>query len=75
METPKELLQHEDKYLPQAWEQYTLAELGWWVHLLTKRASMRSTQEGKDKDLLDASNYLKMMLAKVEDEKNASIKT
>ena len=53
-------------YNPGAWEAYTLAELGWWVHLLTKRAEHRSNPEKRAKDLHDASNYLAMMEAKLE---------
>jgi len=58
---------HQADYKPQAWEAYTLAELGWWVHLLTKRAEHRSNSEKRAKDLHDAQNYLSMMQAKLEE--------
>jgi hypothetical protein len=44
----------------------TLAELGWWVHLLTKRAEMRTNPEKRAKDLYDARNYHTMMGARLE---------
>lgn len=68
-QTPKECELHQVDYKPQAWEAYTLAELGWWVHLLTKRAEHRSNPEKRAKDLHDASNYLSMMEAKLEEAK------
>jgi hypothetical protein len=66
MKTPESIKVSEPDYKPNAWEGYTLAELGWWVHLLTKRASMRATPEKRDKDLADAGAYLDMMLAHLE---------
>ena len=58
---------HEKDYKPKAWEQYTLGELGMWVHLLTKRAEMRNNQVKKEKDLYDASNYRWMLQQKIKD--------
>jgi hypothetical protein len=52
---------------PQAWKTYTLAELGWWVHLIIKRAEHRLNHEERAKDLLNAENYLSMMQAKLEE--------
>lgn len=57
---------HDGDYKPQAWETYTLAELGWWVHLLTKRAEHRDNAEKRAKDLYDARNYLDMMRTKLD---------
>jgi hypothetical protein len=63
IENPPALLAHEEDYHPEAWHEYTLAELGWWVHLLTKRAGHRKDGPKRDKDLEDAQNYLSMMQA------------
>lgn len=65
--TPIGCESHQADYKPHAWENYTLAELGWWVHLLTKRAEHRSNSEKRAKDLHDAGNYLSMMEAKLEE--------
>lgn len=61
MQTPEAIVQHEASYKPNAWCDYTLLELGMWVSLFHKRASMRSDEEKKAKDLLDARNYWRMM--------------
>ena len=53
-------------YKPAAREAYTLAELGWWVHLFAKRAEHPDTPEKREKDLYDASTYLDMMKAKLD---------
>lgn len=58
--------QHQGDYKAQAWEAYTLAELGWWVHLFAKRAEHRDNPEKRAKDLYDARNYLAMMAAKLD---------
>lgn len=58
--------QHAADYKPQAWEAYTMAELGMWVHLLSTRASHRDNAEKRAKDLYDARNYLDMMRAKLD---------
>lgn len=79
-ETPQGCVEHQPKYKAQAWEAYSLLELGAWVHLLTKRAEHRSDAAKRAKDLHDAQNYLDMMQAKLnevrgqdphEDEKRA----
>jgi hypothetical protein len=57
---------HESDYKPQAWEAYTLAELGQWVHLLATRAGHRDSPEKRSKDIHDARNYLAMMSAKLD---------
>jgi len=69
LSTPERCEPHQVDYKPRAWEAYTLAELGWWVHLLTKRAGHRSNAEKRAKDLYDAKNYLSMMEAKLEEAK------
>ena len=61
METPQSILRDEPNYQPNAWQDYTLAELGQWVHLLAKRSQMRSNAEKAAKDLSDAQSYLDMM--------------
>jgi hypothetical protein len=58
--------QHQGDYKPAAWDAYTLAELGWWVHLLATRAGHRDNAEKRAKDLYDARNYLAMMQAKLD---------
>lgn len=57
---------HEGDYKPDAWENYTLEELGRWVHLLCKNAGNRSNTEKRDNDLYDARNYLEMMKLKID---------
>lgn len=52
---------HEHDYQSAAWQQYTMAELGQWVHLLTTRAGHRSNADKRKKDLYDARNYWSMM--------------
>ena len=59
--------QNDKYYKPQAWESYTLAELGQWVHLLAARAGHRSDPVKRAKDLEDARNYWHMMGAKLGD--------
>lgn len=70
MKTPNEIKKHASDYKSKAWEQYTISELGQWVHLLAKRSQHRSTKEKRDKDLYDAENYLEMMKAYLNDLKN-----
>ena len=72
--TPEKCESHQVDYKPHAWEAYTLAELGWWVHLLTKRAEHRLNSEKRAKDLYDAGDYLSMMVAKLEEAKLKSRK-
>jgi hypothetical protein len=64
-ETPAGIVPHQADYKPNAWDQYTMAELGHWVHLLSTRAGHRDNAEKKAKDLSDAQNYLDMMQAKL----------
>lgn len=53
--------EHEHKYTPDAWKDYTVAELAMWVHLLRKRADMRTEAEKAAKDRADAENYEEML--------------
>lgn len=66
MQTPDSIRAHEGDYQPAAWESFSFAELGWWVHLLTARAAHRASPEKRAKDLYDARNYLEMMRAKLD---------
>lgn len=63
MKTPDSIKPHQPDYKPAAWEAYTLAELGQWVHLFAKRAGHRDNPAKRAKDLADARNYLAMMSA------------
>ena len=65
IETPESIKKHEPDYHPDAWMQYSIEELEWWVKLLTKRAEMRTDPVKKAKDLEDAANYEKMRDAQV----------
>lgn len=56
---------HQKDYKPEIWRQYTLQELGNFVHLFHKRAFHRSNIEKAKKDLYDAKNYLWMMEQKL----------
>jgi hypothetical protein len=69
-ETPASAVPHEPDYKPNAWEAYTLAELGWWVHLFAKRSEHRADAAKREKDLTDAQNYLDMMQSKLNELKN-----
>ena len=59
------LEKHTPDYKSKAWKQYTISELGYWVHLFTKRATHRTNMVKAKKDLYDAKNYLVMMEQKV----------
>ncbi len=61
MNTPKEIVPHAPKYNNNSWQDYTLQELGNWVHLFSKRATHRADPEKRQKDLVDARNYWLMM--------------
>lgn len=60
---PESCEEHQPKYVEGIWKQYTLSELGNWVHLFAKRSQHRNDLEKKKKDLTDAQNYLNMMQA------------
>lgn len=70
-QTPESIKDHASQYQANAWEQYTMQELGNWVHLFTKRAEHRDpSQVAKiEKDLTDAQAYLDMMQAKLNEAK------
>ncbi len=61
--TPESIKGHSAGYQNHSWQDYTLQELGNWVHLLAKRSQHRSNEDKKRKDLEDAQNYLNMMQA------------
>lgn len=63
---PEALAAYQFHYYTSAWQQYTLQELGNWVHLFVKRAAHRSDPAKKRKDLEDAQNYLLMMQAHID---------
>ena len=67
---PESIKEHQPKYKEGAWKLYSMAELGQWVHLLTKRAEHRSVPEKREKDLTDAQNYLNIMQAMLDSVKN-----
>jgi hypothetical protein len=61
MQTPDQIKEHDARFTPDAWTQYTVAELVMWVHLLRKRANMRAEPEKAAKDRADADNYEAML--------------
>jgi hypothetical protein len=63
MQTPDQIKEHDAKFAPDAWTQYTVAELAMWVHLLRKRADMRTEPTKSAKDCADADNYEAMLRA------------
>lgn len=63
-ETPEGLEPHQKSYKQEAWMNYTLQELGEWIHLLVKRSKHRSDPEKRKKDLYDAKNYW-LMIGKI----------
>lgn len=65
MQTPESIKQFSSQYKDNAWKQYSLDELGHFVHLLVKRAGHRVDSLKRDKDLTDAQNYLNMMQAHI----------
>jgi hypothetical protein len=64
-----DLSAHEKDYQTNAWQDYTLQELGNFVHLLVKRADHRIDPVKRSKDLYDAQNYLDMMQEKLNEAK------
>lgn len=69
MNTPETIKSHAKDYNDRAWEQYSIQELGNWVHLLVKRASHRSDATKRAKDLYDAQNYLNMIQSHVDSQR------
>jgi hypothetical protein len=68
MDTPESIKSHEPDYRPNAWQEYTIEELGWWVRLLTKRSTHRADRVKREKDLGEAQVYADMLKAKKEAE-------
>jgi hypothetical protein len=66
MKTPDQIKNDEPRFAADAWKDYTLAELAMWVHLLRKRAAMRTEPTKAVKDLKDADNYEAMLRAQLE---------
>ena len=60
---------YDNDYTPDAWKNYTMAELGQWVHLLYVKAGHRTNGTKRQKDIQDAKNYLEMMRRKLEEVK------
>ena len=54
-----------------AWRQYTLAELGDFIHLLVKRSQHHKRRDLQAKDLIDARAYWRMMGALLDAEGDA----
>lgn len=67
MEMPESIVAHAADYKDRAWEDYTIQELGQFVHLLAKRATMRTDPVKRNKDLYDAQNYLNMIQANLDE--------
>lgn len=62
---------HEKDYKKGAYHEYSILELGMWVHLLSMRAKHRTDREKCRKDLYDADNYstmIKQRLGEIEKE-------
>jgi len=59
------LEKHKPDYKPKAYEAYTITQLGGIVEFFAQRASHRTNEEKKRKDLYDAKNYLWMMEQKL----------
>ena len=59
--TPESIKKYSKDYTDRSWQDYTIAELGQWVHLLVKRSQHRTAVQKKEKDLEDAQNYLNMI--------------
>lgn len=58
---------HQKDYRYKAYMEYTKEELVMWVHLLTKRATHRTSIKKIQKDLYDAKNYISMLELKLLD--------
>lgn len=67
MQKPESIEHHQVDYKQNAWQQYSLQELGNWVHLFVKRSEHRQNKEKARKDLHDAQNYLNIMQAYIDD--------
>jgi len=56
---------HQEDYKKKAWEDYSIFELGMWVHLFHERSLHRNNGEKAHKDIYDAKNYLWMIEQKL----------
>ena len=63
MKTPNQIETDAERFTPDAWQEYTSGELAMWVHLLRKRADMRTEPDKAEKDRTDADNYEAMLRA------------
>jgi len=61
---------HQPDYKENTWKNYSLFELGMWVHLFMKRSTHRKNEEKRKKDVYDAKNYLWMMGQKIKEIEN-----
>ena len=66
MKTPESIKSHAADYKNGSWQDYSIEELGHWVHLLVKRSQHRDNPIKAAKDLEDAQNYLNMIQARVD---------
>jgi len=64
--TPDSILPQKNAFKRRSWDLYNFTELGSWVHLLVKRSDNRTGLEKRQKDLVDAQNYLNMMQSKLD---------
>lgn len=62
---PVELTGHATGFDKDAWREYQVYELGWFVHLLLMRSRHRTDAIKRAKDIYDAGNYLSMMGAHI----------
>lgn len=67
MKAPIQIKKHNRKFHRRAWEQYSIEELGQWVHLFAKRSHHRTDMNKRDKDLADARNYWRMIGAHLDE--------
>lgn len=62
---PPSCADHQPKFKPNVWRDYTVAELGAWVGLFLKRATHRTQQQDAARDLDNAQNYFDMIQAHI----------
>lgn len=66
LQTPAEISAHEPKYTKDAWMQYTVPQLGHAVDFFISRSYHRALKNQAKKDVVDAKNYARMIMAHVE---------
>lgn len=59
--------EHAKDYKRHAWDQYTIMELGNWVHNFVKKSEQRANKVKATKDLHYAKNYCFMMEQKIKE--------